>query len=264
MNKQTTKAPDGGPTPEQVAARAIGGGQTSVRGGDVADAAKKKAAGRYEVTEPRSDGLPLPPGAAPDPHGGHYLTAEDREKYKFVNGYDSGLAPGYDPTFEQHGLGDERGKAEVREWTPPGSEPRQVLINRNHNDGSQSMSAIFAVDPGGNVVKVAPNTQSLKAGWRWATASDLNDKAEAEATRRKQEDAARAEAEKNPPKPAPAPTPAPVVTETAEVRQAREERDPALQAELNGASKSDAEKMVQASPLAADHAKADAKGKDKK
>lgn len=259
MNRHTGKAADGGPTSEQTAARAIGGATRAVRGGTLEDAERRARGGRYEVTKARSDGLPLPPTAAPDAHGGHYFTVEDREKYDYAIGYDGGLATGYDPTFEKNGMGDERGKMELRTWTPgEGHEPRVVRINRNHNDGAQAMAAVYAVDPSGNVVSLAPNTLTLKAGWKWAAMDDLKKASSTEEDRKREEERRRQEQEKNPPAPAPQPAP-PVPQESAEQRKAREDANPILQAERNGASKSDAEKMVEtqkAAGAAADAPKA--------
>src|SRR5687767_1408823 len=115
-----SKAPDGGPTSQEIAARVVGGAPVHVRGGSITDAERRGMGGRYEVTGDRGDGLPLPTDRAPEAHGGHYFTSEDREKYRHVIGYDKGLAPGYDPTADMLGKDDERGKYDLREWTPQG------------------------------------------------------------------------------------------------------------------------------------------------
>lgn len=236
---QKNRSADGGPSSQQVAARAIGGATTHARGGSVTDAARRAAGGRYEVTSDRTDGLPIPADRAPEAHGGHYFRAEDVEKYSHVIGYDKGLAPGYDPTLEKNGAkGDERGMYEIREWTPPGAETRAVLVNRTHNDGALAMVAIFGIDPAGNVCKLPPNTVGLKAGWKWASTGDINKANSAEEDRRKQDEEKRKQAEKAPP----APGTLPPTHETPEQRESREQRDPVLQAERTGSAPSDAER----------------------
>lgn len=245
MNKITRSA-DGGPSSSEVAARAIGGGSVHVRGGNVADGERRAAGGRYEITSDRTDGLPIPADRAPEAHGGHYFRPEDFEKYSHAIGYDSGLAPGYDPTLELAGKGgDERGMYEIREWTPPGRETRVVLINRTHNDGALAMVGIYAVDLQGNVVKLPPNTVAIKAGWKWASKDDINQKNSAEEDRRKQDEERRKQAEKAPPAP-PAPAPLPAQHESPEQRESRESRDPVLQAERTGKAPSDAERFLEA------------------
>lgn len=237
-----SKSPDGGPNSAETAARVMGG-TTHVRGGSIAAAERRAMGGRYQVTSDRGDGLPLPADRAPEPHGGHYFRADDFEKYSHVIGYDKGLAPGYDPTLEKEGKKDERGMYEIREWTPPGKEARCVLINRTHNDGALAMVGIYAVDPQGNVVKVPPDTLVLKAGWKWAAVSDINEKNSGEEDRRKQDEERRKQAEKQPPAPPPAQH-VPFSTETPEQRQAREDADPVLKAEREGRAPSDAERLL--------------------
>jgi hypothetical protein len=234
MNKQ--KSPDGGPTPHESAARALGGGTTHARGN-----AAPRSAVRYSDTSDRPDGLPLPAALAPEPHGGHYFTTEDREKYDALIGYDKGLAPGYDPTLDKTGTGgDERGKYEMRPWTSPRGEQGTCMAKHNF-DGSQSIVAIMAVDPAGNVVKLPPDTIAVKKGWKFASTGDISDKQKAgEDASRKEEERRKQHEQQHPGTPLP-PPPAP--QETPEQKKLREERDPALQAEKHGQSNTLAERM---------------------
>lgn len=240
MNKH--KAPDGGPTAEETAARAIGRGTTHARGN-----APARVPLHYEVTN-RPDGLPLPERLAPEAHGGHYYTPEDREKYDLVAGYDKGLAPGYDPSreiAEKAGSGgDERGKYEVKPWKSPSGEEGACLVKMNF-DGSRSMVAILGVDPAGNVVQLPPNTVGLKKGWKFASVSDLNAKTKA-AEEAHAKDEERRKAQENAKAPVQAAQPALQSSESPEQRKAREEADPVLQALRNGASKTTAEKADEA------------------
>ncbi len=242
MNKQTGKAPDGGPSSEQVAARTIGGGSTHARGNAIP---RVPAQYGYADAEARPDGMPLPPAMAPEPHGGHYFTAETREKYDALIGYDKGLAPGFDPvTGSKEGGEDERGKYEVKPWQSPRGEAGTCLVKMNF-DGSRSIVAILAIDPQGNSVNLPPNTVGLKAGWKFAADGDIKEKAKQSEDLNRKDEEHRKAAESA--KPA-APVAAPVVQshETPEARKAREEADPVVQALRHGKSKSDAEKAEEA------------------
>jgi hypothetical protein len=255
MNR-TAKTPDGGPTSQDTAARTVGGRTTHARG----NVAPRNAQVRYEKTD-RPDGMPLPQNVAPEAHGGHYYTPEDREKYKEVIGYDKGLAPGYDPVREKLGGDDERGKYEVKPWKSPAGEEGNALVKMNF-DGSRSIRSILAVDPQGNLVELAPNTVALKQGWKFAAVGDINAKTKAaEDLNAKDEEARKAAAKAAPP----APPVAPVIQsqETPEARKAREEADPALQALRNGTSKTTAERIDQ-STKPVDDASRPVESKDRK
>lgn len=244
MNKEgitRSRAADGGPTSQEVASRTVGGGTTHVRGNRA-----RGDAGTYSVTE-RGDGLPLPEGRAPEPHGGHYFTVEDRAKYEPLIGYDKGLAPGYDPVRDAvkgDAGADERGKRELKPWTSPTGEAGCCIINHNH-DGSRSMACVMAIDPQGILCELAPDTRGLKRGWKWASEGDVKSKAgdadkQAKDAEQRRQDALNA-------KPAaPVAAPVAVAAETPEARAMREENDPRLQAMRHGESKSDTEKAVAA------------------
>ncbi len=234
MNKQ--KAPDGGPTSHETAARLVGDTSTHARGN-----APPRFPVRYEDTKGRADGMPLPPAMAPEAHGGHYFTPEDRDKYDAVIGYDKGMAPGYDPVKESvSGAEDERGKYEVKPWQSPSGEDGTCLTKVNR-DGSRSILAILAVDPMGNAVQLPPNTVALKAGWKFAATSDLSTKTKAAEEFNRKDEENRKSAENAKPV---APPVVPVIQsqESPEARKAREEADPVAEALRHGQSKSNAEK----------------------
>ncbi len=237
MNK--SKSPDGGPSSQETASRVVGGGgSTHARG----NGAAARGPLHYEITKDRPDGMPLPVGMAPEAHGGHYYTPEDRAKYEPIIGYDKGLAPGYDPVREMTGGDDERGKYEMKPWKSPAGEDGTCLVKMNR-DGSRSIVAILAIDPQGNSVQLPPNTVGLKAGWKFAADGDLKEKAkQADEFAKRDEERRQASLKVAPPAPAAPPAP----TETPEARKAREEADPVAQALRHGHSKSTAEKADEA------------------